>query len=66
MDSSPGLVGLLPFWILIAGAVWIGSTAWLDPNVRRSHTDGPPGPDDPFDADRADWQRVRGPTSAGP
>ena len=62
MDDSPGLIGLLPFWILIAGAAWIGSTAWLDPDVRRARTDAPPGPDDPLEADRRDRGWERGPT----
>ena len=49
MDDAFGLAWLLPFWILIAGALWIGSTAWLDRDVRdagrrrRQQRDGPSG-----------------------
>jgi hypothetical protein len=34
--TSSGLIGLLPFWILIAGAVLVAATG-LNRDVRRSH-----------------------------
>ncbi len=51
MDPSTpsGLAALLPFWILIAGAIVVGASSWLDPRVRsadtrRTRDDAPPGP----------------------
>jgi hypothetical protein len=36
MEGAPGIAGLLPFWILIAGALLVGASSWLDPSVRRA------------------------------
>ncbi len=46
MDTNMpgGPIGLLPFWILIAGALVVAATAWLDPEVR--HADSRRGDDD--------------------
>lgn len=62
MDRFPGLIGLLPLWILIAGAAWIGSTAWFDPAMRRRRGDPRPRPGGPPEADRPVGERWRGPT----
>jgi hypothetical protein len=46
-STSSGLIGLLPFWILIAGALLVAASSWLDPKVRNAevrHRDDVPEP----------------------